>query len=73
MVLKVAPCEPLSTCSSSFSLTVGEWCAEDHRTNSILSIAVGAAIGGLLAVVLVIFVIGRITSRSKRIGYEKLQ
>lgn len=56
-----------------FSLIVGEWCTEDHRTNPVLSIAVGAAIGGLLAVVLIIFVVGRITSRSKRLGYEKLQ
>ena len=59
--------------SPSFPSTVGEWCADDPRTNSTISIAVGAAIGALLLAVLVIFIIGRITSRSKRIGYEKLQ
>ena len=59
--------------SSSFPSTVGEWCADDSRTDSTISIAVGAALGGLLLGVLVIFIIGRITSRSKRIGYEKLQ
>ena len=66
-------CSRDSTLNGSIDLHFGEWCAEDHRTNPTISIAVGAAIGGLLAVVLIIFVVGRITSRSNRIGYEKLQ
>lgn len=44
-------------------------CAADEETNSIVPIAVGAALAGLVIIVLIAYLIGRKRSRA---GYEQV-
>ncbi|XP_076453996.1 lysosome-associated membrane glycoprotein 1-like [Babylonia areolata] len=55
--------------STSFNDNVTE-CSADDTSNSIVPIAVGAALAGLVAVVLIAYLIGR--RRSRRQGYESV-
>ena len=44
-------------------------CAADAKTNSVVPIAVGAALAGLVVIVLIAYLIGR---RRNRKGYESV-
>uniref|UniRef100_A0A2C9KY32 Lysosome-associated membrane glycoprotein 5 n=1 Tax=Biomphalaria glabrata TaxID=6526 RepID=A0A2C9KY32_BIOGL len=45
-------------------------CSEDEETNSVVPIAVGAALAGLVVIVLIAYLIGR--RRSRKSGYESV-
>ncbi|KAL8559243.1 hypothetical protein ACOMHN_040367 [Nucella lapillus] len=55
--------------STDFNKDVSE-CSADDESNSIVPIAVGAALAGLVAIVLIAYLIGR--RRSRRQGYESV-
>ena len=46
-------------------------CSEDNQDNKIVPIAVGAALAGLVIIVLIAYIIGRLRSR-KQGSYEAL-
>jgi lysosomal-associated membrane protein 1/2 len=52
-----------------FSTAVSE-CPADDESNSVVPIAVGAALAGLVVIVLIAYLIGR--RRSRRQGYESV-
>jgi len=54
-------------------LTDGNWCDADHRTDELVSIVVGAVLGGLVVTVILLYGLGRLISRSQRREYEALQ
>lgn len=54
-------------------LADGNWCAADHRTDELVSIVVGAVLGGLVVTVILLYGLGRFISRSQRREYEALQ
>ena len=54
-----------------FSIIVGiTECPADDKTNSVVPIAVGAALAGLVIIVLIAYLIGR--KRSRQSGYEQV-
>ncbi|XP_041354678.1 lysosome-associated membrane glycoprotein 1-like isoform X2 [Gigantopelta aegis] len=55
--------------STDFGSDVSE-CPDDEETNSTVPIAVGAALAGLVVIVLIAYLIGR--KRSRRAGYESV-
>ena len=56
-------------CPDYFSFTDPTQCSADEKTNSIVPIAVGAALAGLVVIVLIAYLIGR---RRNRKGYESV-
>ena len=55
--------------NSNFITDVVE-CPADTNTNSLVPIAVGAALAGLVVIVLIAYLIGR--KRSRQSGYEQV-
>ncbi|KAK6167199.1 hypothetical protein SNE40_021291 [Patella caerulea] len=59
-----------NTNSTNFDADGVNECAADSDSNSVVPIAVGAALAGLVVIVLIAYLIGR--RRSKRAGYESV-
>lgn len=57
------------SCEYILCSTDASECAADEETNSIVPIAVGAALAGLVIIVLIAYLIGRKRSRA---GYEQV-